>query len=236
MIKKLSKLCTNSAFTLAEVLIAVGIIGVIAAITIPNLISKNQEESRIVALKKTYSVLNSAIKLAIIDNGSPQTWGFTSGTGATGQKILADVLAPYLKVSDSGTIGGSYYTLILLDGTIIKFWIVNGSCNATEGSGAALSNNVCAELWVVVKPETTNVFGKNVFWFWMNKTGLVPIGSPQDTNYTFPSDCSRTNLGTNPGTDNNGRGCTAWVLYNQNMDYLDCDGLSWSGARTCEDL
>lgn len=49
-------------FTLSEVLITLGIIGVVAAITIPGLITKFRESQYRVAYKKTYSSLNQAIK------------------------------------------------------------------------------------------------------------------------------------------------------------------------------
>ena len=29
----------------------------------------------------------------------------------------------------------------------------------------------------------------------------------------------------------NGFGCTAWVLFNENMDYLKCSGLDWDGKK-----
>lgn len=52
------------AFTLAEVLITVGIVGVIAAVTIPNLISKSNDEQYKVAYKKAYSDLWQAFNTA----------------------------------------------------------------------------------------------------------------------------------------------------------------------------
>jgi len=57
------------AFTLAEVLITLVIIGVIAALTIPNLLQKYQEEALKTAYKKTYNVLNNAYKMVIAENG-----------------------------------------------------------------------------------------------------------------------------------------------------------------------
>lgn len=30
-----------------------------------------------------------------------------------------------------------------------------------------------------------------------------------------------------------GGGCTAWVIFNENMDYLHCDDLSWNGKTKC---
>ena len=57
------------AFTLAEVLITLGIIGVIAAITIPNLINNIQERQLKEAWKKEYSVLNQLYQKIANDNG-----------------------------------------------------------------------------------------------------------------------------------------------------------------------
>ena len=52
------------AFTLAEVLITLGIIGVIAAMTIPTLVAKYKEKELITKTKKTYSVIQNAVLLA----------------------------------------------------------------------------------------------------------------------------------------------------------------------------
>ena len=49
------------AFTLAEVLITLGIIGVVAALTLPSIIHKFQMKTFEVAFKKEYSVLNNTI-------------------------------------------------------------------------------------------------------------------------------------------------------------------------------
>ena len=54
----------KAAFTLAEVLITLGIIGVVAAMTIPTLINKYQDFSLKVQFKKTYAVLQQAARRA----------------------------------------------------------------------------------------------------------------------------------------------------------------------------
>ena len=58
-------------FTLAEVLITLGIIGVVAAVTIPTLISNYQKQALFSQFKKTYANLNQAWKLASLDFGYP---------------------------------------------------------------------------------------------------------------------------------------------------------------------
>lgn len=56
------------AFTLAEVLITLGIIGVVAALTIPSLMSKYHRMTVETKLKKFYSTMNQSIKLSEEDN------------------------------------------------------------------------------------------------------------------------------------------------------------------------
>lgn len=55
------------AFTLAEVLITLGIIGVVAAMTIPVLVNKIDDKANIARWKKTYSVLNNAFNAVRAD-------------------------------------------------------------------------------------------------------------------------------------------------------------------------
>ena len=52
--------CRKPAFTLAEVLITLGIIGIVAAMTLPSLIGKYQEKQWKVAYKKAYSSMSQA--------------------------------------------------------------------------------------------------------------------------------------------------------------------------------
>lgn len=71
--------CLNffyKGFTLAEVLITLGIIGVVAALTIPNLIVSHRKNVLATRLAKLYSSLNQAMVRAQSDNGECQYWDF----------------------------------------------------------------------------------------------------------------------------------------------------------------
>ena len=57
------------AFTLAEVLITLGIIGVVAALTLPTLIANYQKQVWVNQLKKTYSTLNEGVKQMVASEG-----------------------------------------------------------------------------------------------------------------------------------------------------------------------
>ena len=56
-------------FTLAEVLITLGIIGVVAAITLPTLIQNSQRRELQVGLKKGYSTISQALDMYYAENG-----------------------------------------------------------------------------------------------------------------------------------------------------------------------
>ena len=85
----------KNGFTLAEVLITLVIIGVIAALTIPALMNKTNEQETVVAVKKAYSVLGQAYQRVIAENGEiiPSSLG-ENATDAT--KTLGIMFAKQL--------------------------------------------------------------------------------------------------------------------------------------------
>ena len=64
------KLKKQKAFTLAEVLITLGVIGVLAAITIPDLMSNFLKKQLEIQIKANYSIIQQAIKYADYDGVS----------------------------------------------------------------------------------------------------------------------------------------------------------------------
>lgn len=64
----------RQAFTLAEVLITLGIIGVIAALTMPILIKSYQNKQKSVALKRVYSTLQQALIMSQQEHGDTNIW------------------------------------------------------------------------------------------------------------------------------------------------------------------
>ncbi len=63
------KMVKKVAFTLAEVLITLAIIGVVAALSIPSVISNSQQQEFKTGLRKAVSVLNSAITMNMALDG-----------------------------------------------------------------------------------------------------------------------------------------------------------------------
>lgn len=96
------KIKQNSAFTLAEVLITLGIIGVVAALTIPTLINKADEAAGRTAAKKAYSTVSNAFKQMLADN-SGSIWDNTSGNWNILQTNMYDILLPYFSYGKAGS-------------------------------------------------------------------------------------------------------------------------------------
>lgn len=94
----------KTAFTLAEVLITLGIIGVVASLTIPTLMNSYQNAQYVTALKKVYSVLNQAFKQMAADNGCAENLKCTGlfasgGMPDVANQYLGEELIKYLKVA-----------------------------------------------------------------------------------------------------------------------------------------
>ena len=124
------------AFTLAKVRITLGIIGVVAALTLPALIQKNNNTITETRLKKFYTTMNQAILMSVKDNGDYQYWDYwtTDLKDEDGNLINQDdtikssfekYLAPYIKITGTkkvDTKAGDKITLYFLaDGSAFHF-------------------------------------------------------------------------------------------------------------------
>lgn len=90
------------AFTLAEVLITLGIIGVVAAMTLPVITANHKKKETVSKLKKIYSTLNNAMLLAVKDYGDMKNWDvdldyFPSIPEDKRINIFQTYLVPYIK-------------------------------------------------------------------------------------------------------------------------------------------
>ena len=104
----------SAAFTLAEVLITLGIIGVVAALTlsmiIPNLEAKKTEAK----LKKFYTVIAQATRQSEADNGDWSNWGNSS----TPKDFYNTYYKNYLNVVSENYYNSRLY-LVLADGSCV---------------------------------------------------------------------------------------------------------------------
>ena len=87
----------KAAFTLAEVLITLGIIGIVAAMTLPSLINEYKKKEVETRLVHTYSTMTQAFKLAEADNGESQYWtkNIAGSFNISDMSIVDDFLTAY---------------------------------------------------------------------------------------------------------------------------------------------
>ena len=118
----------KSGFTLAEVLITLAVIGVVAALTIPTLINKYNQNVAETRLKMFYSMINQAIQLSEIDNGDKKTWGFEFCTPEYSKECIVlpfeKYFKPYLKINGYEFIENFKYTY---NNNALKVDFQNGS-------------------------------------------------------------------------------------------------------------
>ena len=91
----------KKAFTLAEVLITLGIIGVVAAITLPTLIQNQQKRSLEVATQKFYSTMSQAVKKYMADEGVDDLRNSPLGEKVpycVSDEVIRNFVTKYLKV------------------------------------------------------------------------------------------------------------------------------------------
>ncbi len=82
----------ENAFTLAEVLITLGIIGIVVAMTLPTLIANHRKQVTVTKLKKIYTVMNQAINMSVAEYGDVKNWaadcGSSSNTTCTTEEAM----------------------------------------------------------------------------------------------------------------------------------------------------
>lgn len=207
------------AFTLAEVLVTLMIIGVIATMTIPGLKKSAEERERVSQLKKTYSTITGATEMLGAEYGSLKHWQWDNNAVimdrmyipkfnvAKNCKNSGDCFdASYRTKTPDGTVfsefqSADWYTFITADGV---FWTVSkgtNQCNGTEGTPAYILNNCIlfeVDLNGVKKP---NIIGVDIFGFTVTPEGAFPFGG-------CPG-CSDDNCGSNSSS---GWACTAKLL------------------------
>ncbi|MDE6138631.1 MAG: type II secretion system GspH family protein [Candidatus Gastranaerophilales bacterium] len=210
----------KNAFSLAEVLITLGIIGVVAAMTIPNLLQNNFEKRAINQLRETQSIISQAVRMSEEEYGDVEGWGLKQDNDSAIK--IANNLKPFLKIaSDCGLIDrdtkciGKNYQYLNTNSTVdyrnesykYKMSLLNGSSLMVQAIGNTGGLQFNVDINGTSKP---NVMGKDLFLFQYYEKGLYPMGAPK-TIYDYKNTCQMTSTGS---------GCAYYVLNFQNMNYL----------------
>jgi type II secretory pathway pseudopilin PulG len=203
--KKIKTSRKNAAFTLAETLITIGIIGVVAAMTIPTLIHKYRENIVATKLEKTYAEFQQVVKLSEAENDDISGWDFTLDPADFAEKYIA----PYFSQSTSQNLGmRSFY---LLSASTTNRRSLANYRNLDRIIGFRLSTD-CYEIYVDFNGyDSPNRMGSDIFLFSIYKNGItrycyegLPLigssGSAVKTSESLKNhDCKSTGNGFNCG-------------------------------------
>lgn len=172
------KLSKKSAFTLAEVLITLGIIGVVAALTIPTLVVKHRKQVVVEKLKKTSSSLLQASNLSKVDYGDSKRESFEPLNADSALEMFNKYYVPYMKFLkvEKGEKGVFGY---LPDGTVLYFFKtyenneLNNPWNNTYFA-VCMDEKACEDIESKVKlGYNSNIAnGKNIFGLY--HSGKIP--------------------------------------------------------------
>lgn len=228
----------QKAFTMAEVLITIGIIGVVAAMTLPGLINNMQNQEKVTALKKAYSILSQATLLAIELNGDSGSWGIKDNDTEVIERLFS-YYRPQLKIikycsgvkggcsvdtvkdlkgnkfhwyNNNHSIGANALSIRLEDGMTITFDVFSSPKNEF---GVDTTGPVLVFIVDVNGEKSPNQFGRDIFAFVLDskRNILVPAGKDNDSET-----CKST--GSVPGNYNYvGMDCTAKVLREDKISY-----------------
>ncbi|MDD3149604.1 MAG: prepilin-type N-terminal cleavage/methylation domain-containing protein [Candidatus Gastranaerophilales bacterium] len=211
----------RKAFTLAECLIVIAIIGVIASITVPMLFGTTSDAELKSKWKKVYGDLSQATMLVQNDNDGTLEGAFANVT------TMRDKYGQYLNYvkscDSSAALGvcwhlndgsstsldgtpvtgwGDKASLIINNGMLLRFYYLSSACTNTS-RGIPACGYVIIDVNGFSKP---NVIGRDIFYIHVISNGIKPFGvqgDDYDENYCEGSTGS-----------NAGYGCSASTLYN----------------------
>ena len=190
----------RAAFTLAEVLITLGIIGVVAALTMPTLVSLYQKKIVETRLAHTYSLISQALKMAEADYGDSQYWMRDAAGPYEDNSDLYNVmntffqtyLLPYLKISDYHLLDGYGLTKYGYDVRSIPNLQINSIMRLNNGVFLFGNVNIGSQGVVSVRilvdingPKAPNVLGRDIYemLFSLYDGILFMAGERQITGY-----------------------------------------------------
>lgn len=226
---------SSVAFTLAEVLITLAIIGVVAVLVIPAFLNNKNDAELKNMWKKQYAVYSQAITQAMQDNGGNMASvcdNYSHNNCAQTFKQYLRVIKDCQRYVGNGGADCMATNITCLNGAsnpAIPISIASSGAVLADGSSFYLfaywnntpctkTSGECAIIYVDVNGyKSPNMFGRDIFGINIFYDSIAPMGSSNDTDghnelCTLPG--TKTKYNTNY-TDwrNNGLGCSAKYLY-----------------------
>ncbi len=248
------------AFTLAETLIVIGIIGVVAALTLPNLNHATGDKEKVTKVKKIYSSLADAYGRAEAIYGPIDEWfKDMDGDLAKMSECFGKRITEFMKISkDCGHGDGCFSSAPLLYSAPLTYEDEDGNeasrtdrfsnlleemqdsnCNymviTSDGMslGFRVNYDSCNITVDIDGPNKgKNQIGNDIFYF--------SVGLTNDNEYfkylqLIPDISKEIILSEYSENGSLGGYATAWVIDNDNMDYMKCPSeLNWNTQTSCK--
>ena len=238
----------KNGFTMAEVLITMGILGVIAAMTLPALMTNINGSTWMSGLKNSLSVVNNGFaQMMAIENADnlddTKLWGevITQNVTSANDNVKNE-LAKYFKIdkmSSGVPASAPVYTLQMAQSSAlnstVRFYLANSStmniafytsslnnkCNEIKTNGG----NMCeryADIYIDVNGDKRpNVFGNDIFRFYLSREGkLYPYGGDDVNLYDNNAPKWNSEQGCQgKSPTTDGLACTARALEQDKIEY-----------------
>lgn len=212
------------AFTLAEVLITLGIIGIVAAMTIPSLLANKDDAANKAAFKKTFSAYNQyfmnltrngqlpfefqddfldsvssyfSVTKACANAQTEGCWHDVNKWSSFNNTVVSDVMP--------------FAGFIFSDGSLMTF-VYWGGPKCDNGQGALAGTNCIATLVDVNGFTPPNKVGKDIFGITLFSNKILPEGAPGSMYNNQATHCTSTAGYTSYAA---GMACASKVLMNE---------------------
>lgn len=192
------------AFTIAELLMSTVILGVVAMLTIPVLLSHYSKNINAFGLKKSYSTINQALQKMTLDydtSGNIENTGFFNSTDT----FLGDNFIKYIKIAKNCQLGsgcftpyispnfdssvmipytsimGNHYSFITTDNMAYMLETTGSGCvNTFDGASStghsSQMSSICGKLWVDVNGlKKPNRYGSDIFLFYITNGKIASL-------------------------------------------------------------
>ena len=187
----------KTAFTLAEVLVTLGIIGVVSAMTVPTLMQNYQRQSYVTQLHKTYNEFSQALLRYQADRNAINL----SEAGLSSQDAVNNFITTYFKnVKECDTMNNCFASSYkaMNGGTLNNSYVVNVKSYVFasgvsirplyDKSGAKLVN-----IGIDINGQKgPNIGGRDLFWFYVYNNGVID-DAPIDANTVAPMTTEQRN-------------------------------------------
>lgn len=198
----------KKAFTLAEILITLGIIGIVSAMTIPTLVGKYRKQRTVTQLKKIYSITQQAIEFSKAEYGDIKNWEWDLTAVGFFKQYMGKSFKTY-EVCENKTGCWSDKTYLLSGepysghSNRVSFKVADGTLMFIEKQ-----DDKHMHIWIDLNGlKKPNTFGKDVFVLTLTKesfndtihnitkAGIYMFGHGLNRNTIKNSGCNKTSTG-----------------------------------------